>query len=189
MPKKSPKPVFKPNININILYPQGTAQKLPVKFLKWLVSYGRFIAIFVEVVVVATFVLRFSLDNQLENLKGKINDQLPVIQSHQSDEAQIRQLQSKLEIISKTYSISPDWIAILKAISQELPSGVKLANISLDHSAPPATHIRITGQASSSNDLEILLTGLKQDKQVKDVNLASISLESGQISFSITGTY
>ena len=189
MPKKSPKPVFKPNININILYPQGSPQKLPIKFLKWLVSYGRFIAIFVEIVVVVTFVLRFQLDNQLEDLKSKINQQLPFIQSRESDEAQIRQLQSKLDIINKNYSINPDWVAILKAISQELPAGVKLANISLDHSSPPATQIRITGQASSSNDLEILLTGLKQDNQVKNVNLASISLEEGQITFSITGSY
>jgi Tfp pilus assembly protein PilN len=187
---KIQKPVYKPTININILYPQGSFQKLPIRFLKWLVSYGRYMAVAVEIIVVATFVMRFKLDADLADLKTKISLQLPVIQSHAQDEADIRRFQFKLATISKTFAASPDWDTILNSISQELPSGVKLNNINMDDSAPATgLAIRMTGQADSSNDLGIFIAGLKQDKKIKQVVLASITLEQGQIQFSLTGTY
>ena len=190
MPKKIAKPVYKPNININLMYSQGSFQKLPVKFLKWLVSYGRFMAIGVEVIVVVTFIMRFKLDADLADLKSKINLQLPVIQSHAQDEADIRRFQFKLATISKTYSASPDWNSDLATIAQELPSGIKLTNINLDNTVPSTgVQVRVNGGADSSNDLGIFLAGLKQDKKIKDVTLASISFEEGQIIFSITGSY
>jgi Tfp pilus assembly protein PilN len=174
-------------ININLLLPQGSAQKLPVKFLKWLVSYGRFIAIVVEIIVVATFVVRFKLDADLASLKDQINHQVPFIEDKAQDEARIRQFQFKLATIKKTHAAAPDWKSVLENISQQMPSSTKLTTINLDKSSGSTLLFKVSGRSSTSNDLSVLLAGLKQAKSFRNITLTNINFDAGQIVFSISG--
>lgn len=177
------------HLNLNLLFPQGIPEKLPVRFLKWLLSYGRFMAIAVEVLVMATFVMRFKYDSDLGNLKENINKQIPFIESFSQDEASIKQTQFKLATISKTYSTNPDWKSFLGKISNQVPSGVKLTSISLDHSSPSTTvSFKINGQSNSNNDLATLIGGLKLETSFKDITLTNISFDQGVIVFNITGS-
>lgn len=179
-------PVSKINLNLNILFPQGTPQKLPIKFLKWLLSYGRFIALVVEAVVIVTFVARFKLDADLASLKDKINAQVPFIQSLSQDEAQIKQTQLKLTQIRTVYASEPNWQSILTEISNQLPAGVTLSVINLDHTQPVLA-FRVNGQASSNSDLATFIAGLKQDQTFNNINLTNVTFDSGQLTFTITG--
>src|SRR5438270_3459420 len=98
-----PNPVQKvfAKINLNLLYPQGIPEQLPLRFLKWLISYGRFIAVAVEILVLATFIARFKLDADLSDIKQKIKDQAPYIQALSIDEAIIKETQLRLSTIKK----------------------------------------------------------------------------------------
>ena len=58
-------------IKLNLLHTQGLPEKLPVKFLKWLVNYGRYIVVLVEIIVLVAFVARFKLDADLAEIKRK----------------------------------------------------------------------------------------------------------------------
>lgn len=183
-----PAPKAKPVININILFPQGIPQKLPIKFLKWLLSYGRFMAIAVEIIVVATFVIRFKLDADLNNINDQINHQVPYIQSLSEDEAKVRQLQFKISTVKRLYDSNPDINSILSAIASQMTSGTKLSTINIDATDKQAgLQFRVNGVSSSPNDLSILLAGLKQVKLFKDIALANISYDQGQLNFSISG--
>lgn len=180
----------KPFVDINILYPQGIPQKLPIKFLKWLLSYGKFIAIIVEVVVIATFVVRFSLDAERNNLKDQITTQIPYINGYSAEEAQIRQTQFKISEVKKVYGNEPSWTQILNQLSAQVPiQGVKLTGILLDHSQPGSLTVKISGQASNSNDLAVLVTGLKQSQEFRNVTLSNISLEQDQVVFTISANH
>ncbi len=183
-----PAPKAKPIININILFPQGIPQKLPIKFLKWLLSYGRFMAVAVEIVVVATFVVRFKLDSDLANLNDQINHQVPYIESLSTDEAKIRQTQFKIATVKKFYDSDPDLGGILTSISSQMTPGTRLSTVNIDTTDKQAgLQFRFNGIASSSNDLSILLAGLKQVKIFKDITLSNISYDQGQLTFSISG--
>ena len=89
MPKYIPK--FK--ISLNLLYSQGTPLKWPAKILTWALSAGRYIGIAVEILVLATFAARFKFDADLADLKEKINQQIPYIESLQKEESLIKQTQ------------------------------------------------------------------------------------------------
>lgn len=173
-------------LNLNLLFPQGVPQKLPIRFLKWLTSYGRFIAIVVEAIVIVTFITRFKMDADLADLKDKINKQIPFIESLAQNEAEIKQTQFKLAQIKKVYSSTPDWGGVLSKISQQLPSGVKLSDINLDHSEANL-NFRVTGVSSSNADLATFIGGLKQESSFRDINLTNVNFDSGQIDFAITG--
>lgn len=175
-------------LNLNLLYPQGLSEKIPVRFLKWLLAYGRFIVIAVEIVVVAAFVFRFKLDADLDDLKRKINNEIPYVEGLSVDEALIKQTQSRLIVVSKTSQDSKAWVDIMPRITQYVPQRLRLTNLNIEKDANSKLNLKITGKSKSNNDLSFLINSLKKDAQLKDINLANIIFEQGEIGFTITGS-
>lgn len=175
-------------LNLNLLYPQGIPLKLPTKIFKWLLSFGRYIGIIVEILVLVTFAARFKLDADLADVNEKINRQIPFIENKKADEQKIKQTQFKLTEIKKALASVPNWQEILKKMSDEAPKGTVFTNLSFDHSkTSPELQFKITGTASSNNDLAILLSGLKKQPAFKDINLGSLGLDETGLTFTITG--
>ncbi|MBI2595221.1 hypothetical protein HYW46_00610 [Candidatus Daviesbacteria bacterium] len=184
------KPVQKntPRVNLNLLYPQGIAQKLPIRFLRWLLSYGRFIVVAVEIFVLAAFAFRFKLDADLTNLKEQINEKVPFIESLSADEARIKQTQQRLAIIKNVYAFSGSWQGILSKISAQIPITAKLTSINSEKNDSGVLQFKLNAQTTNISDVALLLKGLREDKELKDINLSNISFEQGYILFSITGS-
>lgn len=65
--------------------------------LKWALTVGRYIVIFTEMVVIMSFVTRFSLDRQVTDLNEAIAQKRTIIQSYGDLEDSVRQVQSTLE--------------------------------------------------------------------------------------------
>lgn len=176
-----------PILNLNLLYPQGIPQKLPIKLLKWVLTFGRYIAIGVEIIVLATFAARFKLDADLATIKEDINKQIPFIQNLAETETKIKQLQNKISTIKKTTSASTNWKKFLDQIAAQTPQGVVISNLSLDNSSKPLQY-KIIGTATTNNELSVFVAGLKSEKNLSNVNLATLSYDQGQVAFTITGS-
>src|SRR3989344_1083063 len=112
-----PRPKSKIAITLDLLKPQSNPQKIPIKILHWLLSTGRYIFIFVEIIVLAAFFARFKLDADLAAKKDIIEEQIPYIESLKSYEILIRQTQLKLSTIKAFYATQPDYTQILKKIA------------------------------------------------------------------------
>ena len=176
-------------LSLNLLKNQEVPQKLPIRFARWLISYGRYIVILVEIVVIASFVARFKLDADLSDLKDKIDKgQIPFIESRTQDEALIRQTQARLSAIQKIHSSTPNFKDALGKISNQLPTGVKLTNITIEGLENSSSFkFKLSGQATNNNDLAIFSTGIKSEKAFSEVDLSNVSFDQGQITFNITG--
>lgn len=179
MPAKNPRLL----IRLDLLKPQSNPEKLPVKLLRWLLSSGRFIFIFVEALVLVAFITRFKLDADLANKKEAIELEIPFIQSLKSYEILIRQTQLKLSTIASFRADSLDYPQILKTIADQTPLGMKIISINLKKEVSKIT-ISISAQAQSNNDLSTFLTGLKE-QGFQNVTLASVGLEQGLIRFAV----
>lgn len=181
MPAKSPKLL----IHLDLLKPQSSPEKLPVKLLKWLLSTGRYILIFVEALVLLAFLMRFKLDADLAERKEAIEEQIPYLESLAPYEKLIRQTQLKLSTINTHYANIADYQQILTKIANQTPQGVRIISINLDRSVGKIS-IQINATAQTNFDLAIFLTGLKSDPQFLDIALISVGLEQGIIRFSLT---
>lgn len=181
MPKAAPKL----KINLDLLKPQSSPEKLPVKLLRWLLSTGRYIFIFVEALVLAAFILRFKLDADLATKKEAIEEQIPFIESLKPYEVLIKQTQLKLQTIEAFNQNIADYPLIVKKIADQTPTGVKILNISLAKGVSKIT-TQINAQAQNNNDLTNFVFGMKEDKYFSEVNLLSVSLDQGIIHFTIT---
>lgn len=175
-------------IDLNLLHPREAPAKLPERFLKWLITYGRFIVIFVEIIVVSAFLARFKYDADLDVLKGKINQDLPYVEGLATDEALIKQTQIKLDLVDKTYIDSEKWQEAILSVASQLPKSIVFSGLQLDGSDTQVVKFRIAGSTPSNSDLGIFLNSLRKTPGFKEINLASISFEQNQIVFTITGS-
>lgn len=189
MPKK-PAPKNFSGIHLNLLYPQGSEKKIYLTFLHWLITYGRFIIIFVELIVLVAFGLRFSYDAQLADLKDKIKKQAEVLERLVIDEPRIVQTQKKLDFIKKSYASVPNWQEVFQQLANEMPLTVRLTSLAVEQdlsAATPTINFRLSAKTNSINDLGYFLKNLRENKIFKETTLQNITIEQGQIIFNIAG--
>ena len=179
MPKKSD-PV---RLRLNLLKPQGTPEKVAVKLIRWLLSVGRFIIVLVEALVLIAFLSRFKFDADLEDLKEKVDNQIPFIQSLKNDENLIRQTQLKLSIIKEKRLKYPDYEQILSKISSQTPTNIKITSISIDKKEH--TDIKIVGTSITNIDISEFAKNLKKDNFFSEVELVNVGLQDDAITFSL----
>ena len=182
-----PKNTHRPSLHIDILKPQSEGEPLTTRLLRFLLSTGRFIIIFVEIIVLAAFVSRFKLDSDLQTNTENINRQIPVIESLKIDEQIIRQTQLQLATIYDIKQSGPTFATILQKISAQTPTGVKLITISLEKSSGKYL-LKINGTASTNADLSSFVAGLRSDSSFTDVSIANASLEQNAIVFTLGAT-
>ncbi len=193
MAKTAPKNQLR--LKLNLLHPNEIPPSLPTRFLRWVVSYGRYIVIFTEIIVVSAFVYRFKLDYDLDTLKTSINKDVPFIEGLITDEARITQAQTKLKTIGSTYNSSPNWKRIFNNLATEIPTSVRINSLNIDNSDSVAEYlsIKFVGQTNSVNDLGFFIRKLRDlkdaqgNKMFKDIVLDSLNYDKEELIFSISG--
>lgn len=183
MPAKSPKLI----LHLDLLHPQSNPEKIPVKLLRWLLSSGRLIFIFVEAIVLIAFLARFKLDADIASKKEEIDQKVPFIQSLKAYETIIRQTQLKITTLETFYSQDPNYTKLLDQIAQNTPLGVKLSNLSLTKDVSKI-NIQLSAQAQTNTDLIGFISALKKDSNFSSVNLSNITLDQNIINFTVTAT-
>ncbi len=183
-----PKKIGGFDIRLNLLHPLGSQEPILTRFIRWLLSSGRYIVIVVEAIVLIAFLSRFKFDADLQNTKEAIEAQLPFIQSLKADEALIRRTQLQLATVKDIRLNSSNLADILNQISVQTPQGVKLTLINFK-SQVVAVEVKMTGQSVSNSDVTAFLNNLKSNPNFKDLTIGGIGLNQGAITFTITGSY
>jgi hypothetical protein len=175
-------------ISLNLLHPKETPPPLIQRFFRWLITYGRFIVIVVEIVVVSAFLMRFKLDAELDDLKRNIEKDLPYIEGLENYEAQIKQAQFRISTFDKSLTHEPEIKKILADISSEIPSVIKLTSINFEPTPNTKnSKFRINGSTGSNTELGFFINNLRKSVSFKDIDLSSISFNDKEIIFTIAG--
>lgn len=172
------------SLKIDILHPQSQPQKIPVRLLRWLLQAGRYLIVIVEIVVLAAFVSRFKLDNDIAQTKDEIDNKAPFIKSLKPDEILIKKLKFQLTTIKDLKSKQADFADILSKIASETPSGVSLSNLSFEDTAG-SVNIKLTGVAQNNDQLATFVFGLRSENTFSGINIAAVALEQGLINFTL----
>lgn len=176
--------LFKVNLFIN----KGDQPKLYLQISKWLLSSGRYIVIFVELLVIGAFVSRYKLDADLASIQEQIKEIAPYVESLKGDESIIKKVQFQLSSISQIRSNNPNFSQIFMDIAKLTPKSTILTNITLEKdSKSPQVNLSITGQTPSNIELSAFIKALSKNPQFSNINLTNISFE-GETIFTITGT-
>jgi len=156
-------------ISINLL---GSAKQelSPIgRMIGWITTYGRYIMITTEMIVLVAFISRFSLDRQLTDLKDEIAQKQDIITYNQDLEISFKRTQdalNKIKILLDQQRKPTNAIQILHAL---LPSGTYFQSLSI-------TNGKITSQVTSLTvqSFSQFLLNLNTTKALKNIDIGTV---------------
>lgn len=156
-------------IRINLL-PEGAGRdRYGGKFLQWALTYGRYIIIFTELIVLLAFFSRFKFDQELSDLREIIKHKQAVIASVSEFEKEVRRLQDRLAKINdldKNHSLYPKAIQDIDGV---LPEDVILKSLSFQGNT-----VMLSAIGYSSSGIQTFLTNLQSSKFFDKIQIGSI---------------
>ena len=171
-------------IHLDLLKPQSNPEKVFLKLIRWLLSTGRYIFIFVEAIVLIAFATRFKLESDLSAKRDAIESKIPYLQSLRPVEDLIKRAQLKLSTIDNYQKTYVDYPQILKGIADQTPVGIKVTTLSVDNKDTKTT-FSLVGEAQNNNDVAAFLDGLKHNQLFTNVVITSVNLDKNILNFSL----
>ena len=95
---------------INLLGKEDLGRSPTGRLLAWAVTYGRYIMIGTEIVVLLAFISRFSLDRKLTDLKEEITQKQAILEANSDLETTIRALQNHIDNVTMILKDQTDLI-------------------------------------------------------------------------------
>lgn len=159
-----------PAKNINLI-PQKDFDQTPIgRFLRWSLTYGRYIIVCTEIVVLLAFIYRFSLDRQITDLNEEIDQKSAIIVANAEFERQFRNLQRRTQYIGSLSANQPVVVGLLRHLETITPQGVQFTTYGFTEGK-----LTIGATASTNTHLALFLNNLKASEMLDNVNIVSLS--------------
>jgi len=161
-------------LNINLI-PRLEFEKRPLgKFLQWALTYGRYIIIGTEIIVLMAFFSRFKFDRDLTDLHELVGQKEAIVAAAQGLEEDVRSLELRLKEVKSLGEKSASSTQILKILEGIVPPDVVLKEINLDQGK-----LTLLGSAISNFGLNYFLTNLTSSNKFSRVTLEEVSRGAG----------
>lgn len=177
---KKTKPV---KIKINLKPKDPFFDSVIGRVMRWALAAGRHIVIFTEIVVILSFLGRFTLDRQLTNLNDAIINNEGYVKSYAQLEKDFRVAQSKIKQIKELNEKEKltDYFEYISAIT---PQDINIVDLKIIKG-----QASLTGSTSSRSNLTLLINNFILSPQFTDVRVDKVSNRSDGIQgyeFSLT---
>ncbi len=152
------------------------------KLFNWALTVGRLIVIITEIVAVAAFVYRFSLDEKLVNLHSAVKQKQVLVSLLKNEENTYRNLQGRIALASTLSARSVKVNRIIHNIISTMLQETKINDLTLNND-----RITMSTSASSSASLTNIVNSLKSYPDIKSVSIDNIeSKPAGGLLVNIT---
>ncbi len=152
-------------INVNLLPKDPFSDSIFGKLLNWTLSVGRYIVVFTEVIVILTFLSRFTLDRQLTDLNESILKKQSLLESYSSLETTVRGIQNKAQFIS-TIKAATDIPNTLDYLLANFPQDILFDSIDINQD-----NFVVVGRAFSQQSLSQFVNFLKSNPNFQEVSI------------------
>jgi Tfp pilus assembly protein PilN len=154
------------------------------RVLKWSLSIGRYIVVFTELVVILSFVTRFSLDRQVTDLNNSISQKKAIILSYGNLEEEVRLIQKKTQSYEEVRQQS-NITEVFPELSKVVPPSVLLDDLTIR-----PDQVLISGTTLNESNLNVLINNMTLSQNFYDVAVDRIETSDDRndpgLKFSIT---
>ena len=162
--------------NINLI-PKFDFDKKPLgRFLTWALTYGRYIIIGTEIIVLMAFFSRFKFDRELTDLHDLVGQKETIVAASSGLEEDVRSLTLRLNEIKNLEGKNVYASQILEILEGSLPPDVILRELSFDQNK-----LTLEGNALSTSGFSSFLNNLSSSKKFSQVNLEEVSRGRSEI--------
>jgi Tfp pilus assembly protein PilN len=171
----------KKKVNINLLIKQEIATDFTGQIFSWALTYGRYVIIITQIVVLSVFFLRFKLDRDYTDLKESVTQKQALIESVSDLESEIRQIQKRLFYIKQVTGNQQGLLQVLTYLSNSIPTDTTFTSLTLS-----TDRITFSAHVLNLRSFSYLLSQLQQGDKFLDVSLEDIFRRpDGRIEFRI----
>lgn len=163
MPKKPA------DITINLTPKDPFFNSVIGRTLKWALSAGRYIIIFTELIVILSFIARFTLDRQVTDLNSDITKNISLIESYGTLENDFRGIQDKINHI-ETLERENNIVEIFPQLTAVTPDGINLESLNIQPDS-----VTIAGNTLSQNAFNLFVTNLQLSPDFHQIQINDVS--------------
>jgi len=178
----SPAPI--PSVSVNLLEHEEYEDSVINRLISWAVTYGRYIMIGTEIIVLLAFISRFSLDRKLTDLREEINQKQIILKANQQFEDDFKATQKKLTSIRKlliNQKLAGDTLFLVSSL---LPTDVYLDEFHLVQNK-----VTIGAISGTTNGFSQFLATIGSRKEFTNVEITDIRKNTlVGVEFKITAT-
>lgn len=168
-------------VNINLLIKKKSGNSFSEQFFTWILTYGRYIIIITQIIVLFVFFFRFKIDRDHTDLKELVTQKQAILESLSDLETEIRSIQGRLVNIRTISPRQDSLLKVVKFLQQRTPVDIIFTNLLI-------TNEKISFQATSGNlrSFSFMLSQFQLDKKFSEVSLQDINRRNdGRIDFKI----
>jgi hypothetical protein len=168
-----------PKKEISLLSEENVVKTLTDKTVKWILSVGKYIVIFTNLVVIGAFLSRFWLDRQNTDLSEKIRQQKAILSSVQNFEKEFRLFQSRLTKIKDEFNSEYGPADPLLIIAESLPADLLLSDFKFTENNGKI-QVNLKAQIFSEVGLANFIDNLLSQPEISSVQVRTIEKEEGK---------
>lgn len=164
----------------------GRESSFGEKFLNWSLTFGRYIIIGTEIIVLVAFFSRFKLDRDFIDLHDQVKEKQKILAALKPVEERVNSLQIRLSEIKKIEEAAGSGIRALPDIAPLTPPEITYKSITISQDK-----ITILGEAAGTSDISRFTSSLSSAALFKKESvllekIERIGLEESGITFVIT---
>lgn len=153
------------------------------RIIMWAVTYGRYIMIGTEIIVLLAFISRFSLDRKLTDLNEEVSQKQAIINANHDFEVQFRTLQEKLAKTQALLTAPPVTSNALSTIETLLPADTRLEGLTIAEDRVIGTVV-----ANTTSGFAQLVANLQAARTFSQVEIGDVNrAPTTGIQFTFTG--
>lgn len=165
---------FKP-VDINLLPGANEFEKTNLgKILKWMLSAGRIIVVFTELIVILAFLARFKIDRDLTDIHESIKQKKAVVESAYSLEEKFKKMQTRINKIPLLEAEQAPFDLLIDEIAKNIPLDVFINKVNFNK-----TTINLSGVALSDTGLATLIYQMRTSPKFSDISLEGVVKNKG----------
>ncbi len=156
-------------IAINLLGQEDLKHTPQGRLIGWALTYGRYIMIGTEIVVLLAFISRFSLDRKLTDLKEEIAQKQVILEANSDLERDIRSIQDETNKLKQTMAKQLVPLETLTLLQSLLPSDVYAETLDFT-----TDRLSVSAVAGTTRGFSQFLTNLQAAKQFSRIDIGDI---------------
>lgn len=167
--------------NINLLIKEKN-KSFSEQLFSWALTYGRYIVIITQIIVLSVFFARFKLDQEHTELKEFISQKQAIVASAQDLEKEFRRIQKLLSHISPITDNQDFALKMLSFFQNNMPSNITFSSLSIS-----PEKISFIATAENLRSFSLLLSKLQQNNAFSEIALEDITRQAdNRIEFRIS---
>lgn len=156
-------------VSVNLLDQPELQTSSVTQLFNWAITYGRYIMIGTEIIVLLAFISRFSLDRKLTDLREEISQKRIILEANSNFEREYQQTQ---QIIAKAQILVSDQskpIILKNQVIAALPQQVRLIQFKQE-----AKSLELEVNASTTEGFSLFLNRIQSIPRLSAIEVSEI---------------